>query len=51
MKMNRSIAMLALGAGAVLAYQRYEGQLKDACDKMMKQTKKMAKAKQEKLED
>ena len=42
MKMGRSLALLALGAGAVLAYQRYNKpvmkKMENVVDKTMKKT-------------
>ncbi len=40
MKMARDMAMMALGAGAVLAYQKYQEPVKKEMDKMMKKAPK-----------
>ncbi len=36
MRMARDMAMVAVGAGAVLAYQKYQKPMKKKMDKMMK---------------
>lgn len=48
MKIGKSLALMGLGAGAVLAYQKYNKPLMKKMDKMMKKTKKKA---NDKLED
>ena len=42
MKLGKDLALMGLGAGAVLAYQKYNKPLMKKMDKMMKKTKKKA---------
>ena len=48
MKIGKSMALMGLGAGAVLAYQKFNKPLMKKMDKMVKKTKKKA---NDKLED
>ncbi len=42
MKLGKDLALMGLGACAVLAYQKYNKPLMKKMDKMMKKTKKKA---------
>ncbi len=42
MKVCKSIALMGLGAGAVLAYQKYNKPIMKEMDKIVKKTKKKA---------
>ena len=48
MKLGKNMLLMGLGAGAVLAYQKYNKPLMKKMDKMMKKTKRKA---NDKLED
>ena len=43
MKLGKSVALMGLGAGAVLAYQKYNKPFMKEMNKVMKSTKKKAK--------
>jgi len=43
MKIGKNMALMMMGAGAVLAYQKYNKPLMKKMDKAMKTTKKKAK--------
>lgn len=48
MKLGKSMALMGLGAGALLAYQKFNKPIMKKMDKMVKNTKKKA---NDKLED
>lgn len=48
MKMGKSLALMAMGAGAVLAYQKYNKPVKKEIEKTINKTMKKA---ENKLED
>ncbi len=51
MKLGKSMALMAIGAGAVLAYQKYNKPIKKKVESMVNNTTKKVKNANDKLEN